>query len=97
MGREAPVSRKVIALLGLLLFPALICLNVWQSYRFQQLEETLVQLQEEQVELLEKNKRALAALAVYSSPSRVGSLAEEQLELGRISGDKVIHVVKGGR
>ncbi len=78
----------------LLLFPAMLCLNIWQSYRYQQVQEALVRLQEQQIEMLEKNKRALAALAVYSSPSRVGELAEKDLGLDKLEPEDVVHVVR---
>lgn len=84
--------KKNAALLGLLLFPVLLCLNVWQSYRFQQVQDQLQTLQEKQVELLEKNKRALAALAVYSSPARVGALAEEDLALRKAGSEDIVHI-----
>ena len=89
--------KRVLATLVLMLFPLMLCLNVWQSYRFQRLEEDLVRLQEQQMDLLEKNKRALAALAVYSSPSRVGELAEEGLGLKKIESGDVVHIERSGR
>ena len=88
--------KKVLAVVALILFPALLCLNIWQSYRYQQVQEELVKLQEQQVNFLEKNKRALAALAVYSSPSRVGALAEEELDLEKMHSGDVVHIKKVG-
>lgn len=89
--------KKFLYYAAILLFPILLCLNVWQSYRFQQVEEKLVQLQEQQINLLEKNKRALAALAVYSSPSRVGALVNESLDLKKMDSSDVIHVTRAGK
>lgn len=89
--------KRVLYYTAVLLFPALLCLNVWQSYRFQQVEEQLVQLQEQQIDLLEKNKRALAALAVYSSPSRVGALVSESLDLKKMDSSDVIHITRAGK
>jgi len=82
--------RKAVYFAGLMLFPSLVCLNVWQSLRYQQLEDELVRMQKQQVDLLEKNKRALAAVAVYSSPSRVGALAEEELDLEKLDPEDVL-------
>ncbi|MDC7232364.1 MAG: hypothetical protein PQJ58_03975 [Spirochaetales bacterium] len=69
--------KKIMNFCFLLLFPVLLCLNIWQSFRYQQLEADLLSLQKEQLDLVERNKRALAAVAVLSSPSRVVTLAEE--------------------
>ena len=84
------MPKKVLSLLVLLLFPVLLCLNVWQSFRYQQLQDELVVLQKMQLDLIEKNKRALAAVAVYSSPTRVGALAEESLALDKADAADII-------
>ena len=86
--------RKVLSALVLVLFPVLLCLNVWQSFRYQQLQDELVVLQRDQLDLIEKNKRALAAVAVYSSPSRVGELAEESLDLEKAAPTDIILLQK---
>ena len=86
--------KKILSFVFLLLFPALLCLNVWQSFRYQQLQDELVMLQKEQLDLIEKNKRALAAVAVYSSPSRVGALAEESLDLDKADASDIILLQK---
>lgn len=89
--------RKVLNLCLLLLFPALLCLNVWQSFRYQQLELDLVTLQQQQLDLVEKNKRALAAVAVLSSPSRVGILAEESDGIAKAAATDVILLQREGQ
>jgi len=89
--------KKLFKILILLLFPFMLCLNVWQSFRYQQLQDELVSLQKQQLDLVERNKRALAAVAVYSSPSRVGELAEENSELRKAEPGDVILLQKGGQ
>ncbi len=89
--------KKVLSVLMLLLFPVLLCLNVWQSFRYQQLETELAGLQKQQLDLVEKNKRALAAVAVFSSPSRVGALAEESEDLERAGAGDIILLQKEGQ
>lgn len=89
--------KKALNLMMLLFFPVLLCLNVWQSFRYQQLEEDLVTLQKEQLDLVEKNKRALAAVAVFSSPSRVGLLADESEELRKADASDVILLQREGQ
>ncbi|MDA3956600.1 hypothetical protein [Oceanispirochaeta sp.] len=89
--------KKVLTFIFLLLFPVLLCLNVWQSFRYQQLQDDLVTLQKRQLDLIEKNKRALAAVAVYSSPSRVGVLARESSELKVADSEDIILLQKEGQ
>jgi len=86
--------KNLIRILLLLLFPLLLCLNVWQSFRYQQLQDELLSLQEQQLDLVERNKRALAAVAVYSSPSRVGELAEENGDLRKAEPGDIILLQK---
>lgn len=86
--------RRIFSFLSLLLFPLLLCLNIWQSFKYQQLEDELALLQAKQVELVEKNRQALAAVAVYSSPSRVGRLAGADLELKKAGADDVFLLQK---
>ncbi|QEN07908.1 hypothetical protein EXM22_07865 [Oceanispirochaeta crateris] len=87
--------KKAITFCFLLLFPVFLCLNVWQSFRYQQLQADLVTLQKKQLDLIEKNKRALAAVAVYSSPSRVGALAEDSPDLKKADAEDIILLQKG--
>ncbi len=89
--------KRIASFAALLLFPGMLCLNIWQSYRYQQVQQEMVRLQEQQIEILEKNKRALAALAVYSSPSRIGDLAEQELDLEKIEPEDVVHVLRAGQ
>lgn len=89
--------RKIFNFCLLLLFPVLLCLNVWQSFRYQQLESDLVELQKQQLDLVEKNKRALAAVAVFSSPSRVGVLAEENEDLFKADAADIILLQREGQ
>ncbi len=86
--------KKILRTLFLLLFPVLLCLNVWQSFRYQQLQDDLASLQVQQLDLVERNKRALAAVAVYSSPSRVGELAEENGDLRKAEPGDIILLQK---
>ncbi len=86
--------KKILSFLLLLLFPCLLCLNVWQSFRYQQLQDEIAELQNEQLVLIEKNRKALAAVAVYSSPSRVGALAEDNPDLQKAKSGQVILLEK---
>jgi hypothetical protein len=73
----------------------LIFLNIWQVFRYREYKsqvEDLVTLQEE---WLEKNKRMISAITVYSSPGRISQIAENQLVLQRADSDDVILIEIG--
>jgi len=75
-----------------LAFIVLFFLNTWQGYRYQELEQEVENLELEQKDWLEKNKKVIAALAVLSSPERVEALAVEKLGLKRLKPEDVIKV-----
>ena len=81
-----------------LVFIALFFLNTWQGYRYQELEQEVGNLELEQKDWLEQNKKIIAALAVLSSPERVEALAVDRLGLKPLKPEDVIKVnIKGGR
>lgn len=63
------------------LIPALLFLNIWQTYRYHSLEKELENLVVEQKVWLEKNKKNLTGIAVYDSPGRIAQIAENDLGL----------------
>jgi cell division protein FtsL len=75
--------RRYIALTCIIVLPVALFLNVWQSFRYETLEREVGQLEEEQRDMIEENKRLIAGIAVLRSPARIQSLAESELELER--------------
>lgn len=76
--------RRPLLVLLIIAVPVLLFANVVQAFRYGQLENRVAELEEEQLALIEENKRAILAISVLTSPMRVGELAEEVLELERI-------------
>jgi cell division protein FtsL len=73
--------------------PLLFFSNTWQVYRHEQVEAEVRALEEEQKELLERNKRLIAAIAVLTSPDRVATLAERELELSRAAPADIVTII----
>jgi cell division protein FtsL len=84
--------RRLLRILAVVSIPVLLMLQVWQAYRFQRARDTVARLEEEQREELEKNRRLLAGIAVYSAPARIARIAAERLGLRRPEPEEVIHV-----
>jgi cell division protein FtsL len=89
--------KKRIILLLLCTIPALVFLNVWEVFRFEELKSTVQSLEEEQEEWLEKNKRMITGIAVLNSPARIEMLAEEELELEKTGVGDIIRILLPGR
>ncbi|MFW6312564.1 MAG: hypothetical protein ACOC2N_01605 [Spirochaetota bacterium] len=85
------MRRPLVALL-VLLVPALLFVNVLQAFRYGTLERRVRELEEEQIGLIEENKRAILAISVLTSPRRIGELAEDELDLERIGPKEVIRL-----
>ncbi len=84
--------KKKLWLLLLLSIPVIIFLNVWQVYNYDRVKEATIALEEQQREWLERNKRLIAGIAVLRSPARIEGLAREQLELKKLTNDKILHI-----
>jgi hypothetical protein len=81
--------KKVLIAALLLVLPTLFFLNVRQAVRFEQLERRVKVLQGEQSDWLERNKRAIAAIEILTSPRRLDELATEDLGLTRIDAGRI--------
>lgn len=89
--------RKIGLFLLTLSVPVLLFLSVYQVFRYQNLQDEVAELQEQQIELFEQNKRMIANIAILSSPKRIARLADEILDLRqREPKDGVLRIVFDG-
>jgi hypothetical protein len=70
-----------VPLVAAALLAAALMLGVWQGFRYQRLVDSIEQLEAEQRDWLQDNKRAVASIAVFRSPARLDAIASEQLGL----------------
>ncbi len=82
----------IVALLCAVLTAGLLFLNVWQSFRYNQVVGEVVALEEEQKKLLELNKRLIAGTAVLSSPGRIDEIAKDELGLEKREPTDIIQI-----
>lgn len=82
--------KKSILVLLVVLVPVLLFANVFQAYRYSMLEREVSDLEQRQHQLIERNKRAILAISVLTSPDRIGALAEEELGLMRLDPEDLI-------
>ncbi|MDR0502879.1 MAG: cell division protein FtsL [Treponema sp.] len=72
--------------------PFFLGLVVWQSNRYQNLENELKRLEQTQAEWVESNKRLIAGITEYSSPKRIEDIAVNQLSLIKIKPESLLQV-----
>jgi cell division protein FtsL len=87
------MKKAAIAIGSALVLGGLLFLNTWQGYRFEALKRNVQQLEAEQRDWLEQNKKLVAAVAVLSSPERIQRLAEGQLGLKKLERSAVSTVL----
>ena len=85
------VKRLIIAAL-VLIIPALLFVSVWQSYRYDMLNREVVELELTQKEIFEKNKKIVMGIEFLKSPFRINKIADEDLELEKISPDRMLRI-----
>jgi len=84
--------RYFLLYLMALTIPLFLGLLVWQSNRYQNLNNELYRLEKTQEEWVESNKRLIADIAEYSSPERIGNAAVNQLDLKKIRPENLLQV-----
>jgi hypothetical protein len=84
--------RRVLFILALASVPLLLMLQVFQGYRYAIAVEDAEGLKIMQQDSLEKNKKTLAGIAVYSAPERIYQVAGESLGLAAADEAKVLQV-----
>ncbi|MFO8043645.1 MAG: cell division protein FtsL [Alkalispirochaeta sp.] len=89
--------RWIIGFSLILIVPMLFVVNVWQSHRFVSLQQDLETIQNTHLQLLEENKRLVVGIAGLRSPTRVRTIAEEDLGLSPVSADRIQRIeIDGG-
>lgn len=85
--------KKVIIIILTCIVPLMLFFEVWGVFLNQKLSIDLHELEEEQNEWLEKNKKLIAVIAVYSSPERVEKVVHEDLDLKMIDPDNIMKII----
>jgi len=92
------MKRYFLLYLLVLTIPVFLAILVWQSNRYQNLENELSLLEQTQEEWVESNKRLIADIAEYSSAERIEEIARYQLELKKIPPEHLLQVkIAGGK
>lgn len=84
--------KRCLTLVVILSIPVFVFVSIYQYYTYTTLEEEVSRLEEVQDEMLEKNKRVVAGIAVFNSPQRIAKLAREVLGLIPLEPGKTIQI-----
>jgi len=88
--------KRIITAVLCLAVPALILLNAWEGYRYNDLADRVSDLEKQQQNLLESNRDAIAQIAYESSPTRIEEKAAGKLDLGPLDQSSVTRITVSG-
>jgi hypothetical protein len=88
--------KKIVTAILCLAVPALIFLNAWGGYRYNDLTDRIAVLERQQKDLLESNRDAIAQIAYESSPTRIEEKAAGALGLGSLDQSAVTRLKVNG-
>jgi cell division protein FtsL len=91
--------KKIFFYFMVLSIPLLLGLASWQSARYGDLERELRQLEKNQQEWVENNKRLIAGISLLSSPDRIEHIARDELGMEKKQPEEVllIHITGSGK
>ena len=84
--------KRFVSGLILLSIPVLMMLQMLQAYRYVTVRDGMVDAEERQQDLLEKNRRLQAGIAVFDAPARIFRVADESLGLEPADPENVLQV-----
>lgn len=73
--------KRKLRLLLIATIPAFAFVNIYQTYTYQTLDQSVARLEGHEKSWLEQNKRIIAGIAVLNSPERIGQIASDKLGL----------------
>ena len=90
--------KKIMILILVVTIPVFLSFEVWQVFRYRSLKQEALTLEAQQKDWLERNKKILANISLFSSPERIEKLSEETLGLERIDASRVLTIkLSGGK
>ena len=84
--------KNTIAVLLVLMIPFFLFFAVWQGMEYSSLEAEVKQLEKEQYEVIEMNRRFISGITVLSSPGRIEKLAVEDLGMRKAEAGEIMRI-----
>lgn len=75
-----------------LAIPSLLILNGIQARKYKELRDSVKELEEKQVKLVEENKKLITDITLLSSSDRIEKIATEELNMKEAQSDEIVRV-----
>jgi cell division protein FtsL len=93
-GKELRI--RILVCLAAFAIPALLVLDTMQARRYAKLENQVKDLEQQQTQLVEENKKLVTDISVLTSSDRIEKIAGEELGMHKAKTDEIIRVeIKG--
>lgn len=90
--RRKNIFQKIFYIFVAALIPLLLILNAIQAERYMQVKREVRALEKKQVELVEENKKLITDISLLSSAQRIGTIAENELEMHKAETEEIVRV-----
>ncbi len=84
--------RNMLAVILVLMVPFFLFFAVWQGMEHSALETEIKQLEREQYEVINVNRRFISGITVLSSPGRIEKLASEELGMRKAETGEIMRI-----
>ncbi|MBQ9239301.1 MAG: cell division protein FtsL [Treponema sp.] len=78
------------------LIPSLLIINALQAGRYEKLEAEVIQIEQKQETLVERNKKLVSDISILSSADRIERRATEDLGMRKAETDDIVRVEMAG-
>ena len=85
--------KKIFMLIFICTIPVVLFFSSVQAYNFIKLQNEIEELETEQKEWIEKNKKLIASIEVLRTPKRIEKIAQDDLGLEKIDKERIRKVV----
>lgn len=93
-GKEA--VKIIFVCLFAVSIPLLLGLYAFQTKKYTDLVNEILRLENEQIELIEENKRLVSEISILSSAERIEKLATEELGMHKADSEDIVRVEMTG-
>lgn len=87
------MKKRILFFVFVLSIPVFLFLQVVSAYQYSKLEQQVSELEQEQKEWFEKNKKLVAGISVLKAPERIEKIAQTELGLKRITSERVTRLL----
>ena len=85
-------TKSAVLLITAFLIPLLFLLNAVQAEKYKKLSAEISELENRQIELVEKNRKLVSDIGILSSSDRIEKIAEEKLGMHKARTEDIVRV-----